>query len=165
MVSPTHHPPYARRKLTFRRLILKGREQEALEVMCALSELPEDDPKIQSEFNAVKDTVIEMSKGGFRDCFAMNDNRNLHRTVLAYVNQMFQQISGINIITYYAVNITVYELMVDTRANYCARRRFSRIASVYRHSFRDSSLRVTVPNTFSPRSSPFSPSRSSGGGS
>jgi hypothetical protein len=74
-------------------LILKGREQEALEVMCALSDLPEDDPKIQSEFNAVKDTVIEMAQGSFRDCFAMNDNRNLHRTILAYVNQMFQQIS------------------------------------------------------------------------
>ena len=28
--------------------------------------------------------------------------RNLHRTLLAYVNQMFQQISGINLITYYA---------------------------------------------------------------
>jgi len=86
-------------------LILKGREQEALEVMCALSDLPEDDPKIQSEFNAVKDTVIEMAQGSFRDCFAMNDNRNLHRTILAYVNQMFQQISGINIITYYAATV------------------------------------------------------------
>lgn len=61
--------------------------------MCALSDLPEDDPKIQSEFNAVKDTVIEMAQGSFRDCFITNDNRNLHRTILAYVNQMFQQIS------------------------------------------------------------------------
>jgi hypothetical protein len=93
LVSLANNTPRAEQKLTFRRLILKGREQEALEVMCALSDLPEDDPKIQSEFNAVKDTVIEMAQGSFRDCFAMNDNRNLHRTVLAYVNQMFQQIS------------------------------------------------------------------------
>jgi hypothetical protein len=75
-------------------LILKGREQEALEVLCALSNLPEDDPTIQSEFNAVKDTVFEMAQGRFQDCFTMNKNRNLHRTILAYVNQMFQQISG-----------------------------------------------------------------------
>lgn len=75
------------------RLILKGREQEALEVLCALSDLSEDDPKIQSEFNAVKDTVFEMAQGRFRDCFATNKNRNLHRTILAYVNQMFQQVS------------------------------------------------------------------------
>lgn len=47
----------------------------------------------------MKDTVLEMNKGSFSDCFQRNKNRNLHRTVLAYVNQMFQQISGINIIT------------------------------------------------------------------
>lgn len=42
----------------------------------------------------VKDVVFEMSKGKFIDCFDRNPNRNLHRTILAYVNQMFQQISG-----------------------------------------------------------------------
>ncbi|KAF2471210.1 general substrate transporter [Lindgomyces ingoldianus] len=86
-------------------LVLKGKEDEALDVLCALNELPPDDKKVQSEFQAVKDTVFEMSKGGFRDCFKMNRNRNFHRTALGYVNQMFQQISGINIITYYAATI------------------------------------------------------------
>ncbi|KAF2790129.1 general substrate transporter [Melanomma pulvis-pyrius CBS 109.77] len=86
-------------------LVLKGRDDEALDVLCALSNLPREDKKIQSEFQAVKDTVFEMAKGGFRDCFRFNRNRNFHRTALAYVNQMFQQISGINIITYYAATI------------------------------------------------------------
>nr|OQO27486.1 hypothetical protein B0A51_06201 [Rachicladosporium sp. CCFEE 5018] len=86
-------------------LILKGREQEALEVLAALSNLPEDDVTIQDEFHAIKDTVFEMARGGFSDCFVPNRNRNLHRTILAYVNQMMQQISGINIITYYAATI------------------------------------------------------------
>ncbi|EME84611.1 uncharacterized protein MYCFIDRAFT_134029 [Pseudocercospora fijiensis CIRAD86] len=86
-------------------LVLKGREAEALDVLCALSDLPEDDPKIQSEFKAVKDTVLEMAQGRFADCFKLNRNRNFHRTCLGYVNQMFQQISGINIITYYAATI------------------------------------------------------------
>ena len=65
-----------------------------------------------------------MSKGSFSDLFTMTEDRHFHRTVsrqsgmklekpthsvqvLAYVNQMFQQISGINLITYYAA--TIYE--------------------------------------------------------
>lgn len=71
-----------------------------MEVLAALNDLPEDDSKVQDEFRAVKDTVIEMAQGRFVDCFALNRNRNFHRTALAYVNQMFQQISGINIITF-----------------------------------------------------------------
>ncbi|CAG5154214.1 uncharacterized protein ALTATR162_LOCUS3515 [Alternaria atra] len=86
-------------------LVLKGREQEALEVLAALSDLPMDDKRVEAEFQAVKDVTLEMSRGGFRDCFKMNKNRNFHRTVLAYVNQMFQQISGINLVTYYAATI------------------------------------------------------------
>ena len=74
-------------------LILRGREDDALDVLCALSDLPKEDKKIMNEFEEVKDTVFEMSKGGFRDCFKMNRNRNFHRTALAYVNQMFQQVS------------------------------------------------------------------------
>lgn len=73
-------------------LVLKGREDDALDVLCALSDLPPEDRKIQSEFQAVKDTVLEMASGGFKDCFKRNRNRNSHRTALAYVNQMFQQV-------------------------------------------------------------------------
>lgn len=86
-------------------LILKGREDEALQVLCALFDLPPDDPKVHVEFEAVKDAALETASGSFSDCFKFNENRNFHRTVLAYVNQMFQQISGINIITYYAATI------------------------------------------------------------
>lgn len=73
-------------------LVLKGRNDEALEVLAALSDLPPHDKKIQNEFQEVKDVVFEMSKGGFRECFKSNRNRNFHRTALAYVNQMFQQV-------------------------------------------------------------------------
>lgn len=95
-----HSICWPRRANLYPRLVLKGRDDEALTVLAALSDLDEEDEKVQSEFKAVKDVAFEMSRGGFRDCFRLNRNRNFHRTCLGYVNQMFQQISGINIITY-----------------------------------------------------------------
>lgn len=86
-------------------LILKGRDEEAREVIAAIAEVESDDKYVDNEFRAIKETVAEMSKGSFSDCFARDNNRTLHRTIIAYVNQMFQQISGINLITYYAATI------------------------------------------------------------
>ncbi|KAI2470834.1 general substrate transporter [Annulohypoxylon bovei var. microspora] len=83
-------------------LILKNREDEALEVLSALADASPDDKEVKNEFIAIKETVIEMSKGSFRDLFTMDKDRNLHRTILAVVNQMYQQVSGINLITYFA---------------------------------------------------------------
>ena len=54
-----------------------------------------------------------MSQGGFRDLFTMGDDRHLHRTILAYVDQVFQQISGINLITYYAATIYQGQIGLD----------------------------------------------------
>jgi len=88
-------------------LLMKGKEDEALQVLAALSDLPAEDEYVQNEFTAIKDTVIVMTSGGFKDIFTMGPDRNFHRAALAYVNQMFQQISGINLITYYAA--TIYE--------------------------------------------------------
>lgn len=75
------------------RLVLKGRDTEAIQVLSALDNTTEDDPKVQQEFRAVKDTVFEMARGSFTDCFKLNRNRNFHRTLLGYVNQTFQQVS------------------------------------------------------------------------
>jgi hypothetical protein len=79
---------------------MQGREEEALEVLEYVNDLDRDDPNIITEFDDVKQTVIEMSKGSYRSLFEMTEYREFHRVVLAYVNQMFQQISGINLITY-----------------------------------------------------------------
>ncbi|KAF7543820.1 hypothetical protein G7Z17_g10424 [Cylindrodendrum hubeiense] len=86
-------------------LILKGREEEAREVIAAIADLDIHDKFVENEFKAIKDTTDEMSKGTFSDLFLRNKNRNLHRTVIGFVNQMFQQICGINLITYYAAKI------------------------------------------------------------
>ncbi|KAM3461515.1 hypothetical protein BB8028_0007g06660 [Beauveria bassiana] len=83
-------------------LVMAGKDDEALEVLEALNEKPRTDFVIQKEFDDIKMTVVEMSKGSYRSLFDMSEYREFHRVVLAYVNQMFQQISGINLITYYA---------------------------------------------------------------
>ncbi|KAM3549937.1 hypothetical protein ARSEF4850_008595 [Beauveria asiatica] len=83
-------------------LVMAGKHDEALEVLEALNEKPRTDFIIQKEFADIKMTVVEMSKGSYRSLFDMSEYREFHRVVLAYVNQMFQQISGINLITYYA---------------------------------------------------------------
>ncbi|KAI5359619.1 putative major facilitator, sugar transporter, major facilitator superfamily [Septoria linicola] len=88
-------------------LILKGREDEAVTVLSALSDLPADDEYIISEFSAIKESVLETASGTFKEVFTMGKDRNFHRAALGYVNQVFQQISGINLITYYAA--TIYE--------------------------------------------------------
>ncbi|KAL6721521.1 hypothetical protein ACLMJK_000625 [Lecanora helva] len=94
-------------------LVLKGHEDEAMSVLSALNARPTDDPTVFGEFTAIKDTVLEESKGSFRDLLTMTEDRHLHRTILAYVNQVFQQISGINLITYYAATIYQNEIGLD----------------------------------------------------
>ncbi|CZR66975.1 probable MFS monosaccharide transporter [Phialocephala subalpina] len=86
-------------------LVLKGKDAEAMHVLACLNDLPESSTHVHSEYTAIKDTVLEMQKGSFKNLFSMGPDRHFHRTVLAYVNQVFQQISGINLITYYIPNV------------------------------------------------------------
>ncbi|KAE8367027.1 general substrate transporter [Aspergillus caelatus] len=86
-------------------LVMQGRNDEALEILEYLNEKPRDDPYIVNEFRSIQETVKEMSKGSYRSLFDMSEYREFHRVALAYVNQMFQQISGINLITYYAPSL------------------------------------------------------------
>ncbi|KAH8153597.1 uncharacterized protein LAJ45_02410 [Morchella importuna] len=88
-------------------LLLKGRETEALEVLTALDDVPADDPQVMGELAEIKTALEETAAATFKDLFTMDENRNFHRVVLGYMIQVFQQISGINLITYYAA--TIYE--------------------------------------------------------
>lgn len=86
-------------------LILKGRDEEARDVIAAIADKELDDKYVENEFKSIKETNAEMSKGKFSDLFAFNKNRNFHRTAIAFVNQALQQLCGINLITYYAAKI------------------------------------------------------------
>lgn len=118
-------------------LMMQGREEEALEVLVALNDKDRDDPFIANEFESVRLTVQEMSKGSYASLFQMSEYREFHRVVLAYVCQMFQQISGINLITYYvclcAVHCThfpVVTLMISRRPRFCSRKSILRTTTI-----------------------------------
>ena len=69
--------------------------------------MPGDPPPMANCFGFCADgrqvtQTLCCNKGSYRSLFEMSDYREFHRVCLAYVNQMFQQISGINLITYYA---------------------------------------------------------------
>ncbi|KAK0652561.1 general substrate transporter [Cercophora newfieldiana] len=86
-------------------LVFQGRHTEAKEVLTALYDVEITHHKVESEFLAIQETVTEMSKGKFSDLYTMGRGRNLHRTALGYSIQVFQQLSGINLITFYAAVI------------------------------------------------------------
>ena len=92
---------YSRLPDSPRWLVLTGREDAALKTLSALNDVPTEDPDIHDEFLAIKDAVIQMASGTFSMLFSNDENRYLHRVILAYAIQIFQQVSGINVVTQY----------------------------------------------------------------
>lgn len=86
-------------------LVMRGREKDAKYVTSRLLNKPEDDPEVEQEMNLVMDALAAQSSGGefkMRELLTSGPPQNLRRTVIAMVAQFFQQICGINLITYYA---------------------------------------------------------------
>ena len=83
-----------------------------MEVLAALSDKSVEDKYVASEFTAIKDTVLEQQTATFRDLFTMDEDRHFHRVALAYINQVFQQISGINLIIRDSKN-SFWNLLID----------------------------------------------------
>lgn len=49
--------------------MMQGRDDKAIDVLEALNEKPREDPYIKNEFDSVKQTVLEMSKGSYKTLF------------------------------------------------------------------------------------------------
>ncbi|KAL5494751.1 hypothetical protein ACEPAI_212 [Sanghuangporus weigelae] len=88
-------------------LVKHGRHAEALSVICALDDKDISDPEVQRTYIAIHETVV--AEGGFgsestnlSELFTHGRSQNFRRAALAVTSQCFQQITGINIITYYA---------------------------------------------------------------
>lgn len=82
-------------------LILTGREQEALTVLAALNDGEADAFETRDEFLQIKDAILIMAQGSTTSLFSNKERRGLHRVVLAYFVQIFQQGTGINLVLQY----------------------------------------------------------------
>ena len=82
-------------------LILQAREQEAIRVLSALNELPEDSEDIRREVLQIKNAVKHMASAPISWMFQNGDYRYLQRTLLAVLLQVMQQFTGINLFIQY----------------------------------------------------------------
>lgn len=85
-------------------LVKKGRMEEAAGVLGAILDLPTDSEEVRTELASIRDT-LDQQTDSLKYLFKNGRNKHFHRVALGYINQMFQQISGINLITYYAGTI------------------------------------------------------------
>ncbi|GAB7363377.1 hypothetical protein MBLNU230_g3656t1 [Neophaeotheca triangularis] len=86
-------------------LSMRGRVEEAREVTSRLVNKPIDDEAVTQEIREIQDALEMQSRGGgfkYRELLTNGPSQNLRRTLLAVIAQFFQQICGINLITYYA---------------------------------------------------------------
>ncbi|CAB03595.1 plasma membrane gluconate:proton symporter Ght3 [Schizosaccharomyces pombe] len=88
-----------------RYLIYKGRDEEALRIMCNMAELSPESEIIQTNFNTIKsDIEIEMAGGKARwiEIFG-KDIR--YRTCLGFLVMLFRELIGNNYYFYYATQV------------------------------------------------------------
>ncbi|CCM04837.1 uncharacterized protein FIBRA_07030 [Fibroporia radiculosa] len=85
-----------------------GREAEALAIISALENKDYTDESVQLTYHAIRETIAaehsnsSSDRSALREIFTNSRSQNFRRASLGVINQCFQQISGINIITYYA---------------------------------------------------------------
>ncbi|KAI0750946.1 general substrate transporter [Daedaleopsis nitida] len=84
-----------------------GRNAEALAVISALDGKPHTDQGVRQTYNGILEAVAAEAHFGddsspLREIFTNGPSQNFRRAFLGVVIQCFQQITGINIITYYA---------------------------------------------------------------
>lgn len=91
-------------------LIRVGREDEGRRVFAALLNTPVDDYMVNQQMAEVEESLADERALGantflMKRLFSQGEKKNFHRLCLAGGAQLMQQISGINLITYYAGTI------------------------------------------------------------
>ncbi|KAA8651029.1 hypothetical protein EYZ11_011314 [Aspergillus tanneri] len=94
-------------------LIKKGRREEARTVLAALQDLECESDTITNSIHDIDTSLAHAGSGSWRDMFTMGEQRLFHRAYLAATGQMFQQMCGVNLITYYATTIFEQYLGMD----------------------------------------------------
>jgi len=91
-------------------LIKKDRFEEARTILAILEDCPEDAETVTLDIQSVQTSLRIAGTGSMKDLFKTGNSRILNRTLLAAACQMFQQMCGINLITFYATTIFQVDL-------------------------------------------------------
>jgi hypothetical protein len=86
-------------------LIKKGRDQEARQVFAALADVDIDDSAVVLQVEEIRATLPLVESGAVKDIFSQGKEKHFHRACLGFWAQVMQQITGINLITYYAATV------------------------------------------------------------
>lgn len=103
-------------------LAKRGREHEAIEVLCAVHDLPADDPYIVGEIEAIRAALaIETGAGKVSALFKSDILQTRRRVILAWFGLFMNQWSGINLVVYYMPTVLVQNVgMAPGRAQLIA---------------------------------------------
>ncbi|KAM0723568.1 hypothetical protein Q7P37_000555 [Cladosporium fusiforme] len=85
-------------------LAKRGRIDEALEVICAVNDLPPDDPYVVAEMKSIKEIIaLEHAEGtqSWTSVFKKDVLQTRKRVGLAWFGLFMNQLSGINLVVYY----------------------------------------------------------------
>lgn len=85
-------------------LIKKGEVEEGRRVLAALLDTDENSDVINENIQSIESSLSHTS-GSWTKLFKNGEQRIFHRAYLAATGQMFQQMCGVNLITYYATVI------------------------------------------------------------
>lgn len=85
------------------RLVKHGKHAEALAVISALDDKPYTHAEVQRTYIGIREVIAaeggESGGASLKELFTHGRSQNFRRTALGVVNQCFQQITGINLIT------------------------------------------------------------------
>lgn len=83
-------------------LLKHGKEKEAIQIMARLKKSGVDDEELKKEVNEIKkiNEITAGTKLTFKEFFSNGKDMNLWRASIAFAAQAFQQIGGINLVTY-----------------------------------------------------------------
>jgi len=83
-------------------LLKHEKEKEAAQIMARLKQCNPDDDEVQNDIKEINriNSITAGQKLTLKEFFSNGPDMNLWRTTIAFLSQAFQQIGGINLVTY-----------------------------------------------------------------